>query len=563
MAPSDGGTAEGQADNILGDVQETYEKLGNLLSDLAEVVGPLKNDAENMEGVQPAAPVDFENAAAGQKTASLESMRKALNGWLIKEAVDTVAKLKSHAEELEYVRKIASKKYASFNEGHRKRFDKLSASSITDAEATMEKTAELLSAVVEYAQGSATMVKNASDENDSRYFPEGPNDSTFDKEALINILFKSKVEEDFSNAVQAMEEAKAEADEIERRGDLAGAAFDQESEIENVLSDDEVEDLAGADDDSETMAALDALLADDEEDASDAADASDEEDASDASDASDEEDAADAYDDAKVDEEEDCGDAATIVTTNGKRFEVPEIKEIKAYDLSTKQGRAAYRASKLAAAKGKDIFEDSHDGGVNPNGTKGDLATIETIHEIHDAMMANVSVKAKKQAAEIAKLIANGELAKSDVDGLVAHGVDAEAVKYWKSYFAEAGDAESKEFAAELTKGKSENAKKAEIDAYKVKLKRAYDLSREMSDKGLIEPSQVDKQADDILTWDDAAFQSVASFVSRQASRVKTASVVPQVGLANVNQITVDNGGGADIASFLAQRWNNKIIGGR
>lgn len=152
--------------------------------------------------------------------------------------------------------------------------------------------------------------------------------------------------------------------------------------------------------------------------------------------------------------------------------------------------------------------------------------------DLKDAMLelANMPPKVRKQAEMIQQLVSEGKMQASDVDQLVAHGIDADAVKYWKVYYGEAKDPQATEFASKLTQEHA-NAKKAEeMDEYKGRIKRAYDLANQMVTKGIISEAQVTSQVDDIMKWNDAGFESFKNMLARQPSINKQASV-PVVGL--------------------------------
>ena len=209
------------------------------------------------------------------------------------------------------------------------------------------------------------------------------------------------------------------------------------------------------------------------------------------------------------------------------------------FDLTTKEGRAAARLK--MAEKGiewSDWLSKSNPKGVTPAMDRkpgGDLAKIEVPSETHVEMMKMVDLhkttppKVKKVAENIQQAVKDGKIAAEDVEGLVAHGVDAEAVKYWKQYFGQAKDGGS-EFAAEMVK-EYDKVKKAESDeAMKVKYARAFEMAHELALRGLVEnkPAEIRRQAEDIMTWNDEAFESHKNVIARMP--IKEASSLPVVG---------------------------------
>jgi len=97
-------------------------------------------------------------------------------------------------------------------------------------------------------------------------------------------------------------------------------------------------------------------------------------------------------------------------------------------------------------------------------------------------------------------------------------------------------------------------AKKEESDkdSYKIKLRRAYDVAIEMQKKGLIAISKtaLDRQVDDIMEFDDKAFEAIKRTVAnaRSVSTVKTAS---DLGGINVGSVDAPEGRPAKSTSEL------------
>lgn len=97
-------------------------------------------------------------------------------------------------------------------------------------------------------------------------------------------------------------------------------------------------------------------------------------------------------------------------------------------------------------------------------------------------------------------------------------------------------------------------AKKEESDkdSYKIKLRRAYDVAIEMQKKGLIAISKtaLDRQVDDIMEFDDKAFEAIKRTVAnaRSVSTVKTAS---DLGGVNVGSVDAPEGRPAKSTSEL------------
>jgi hypothetical protein len=97
-------------------------------------------------------------------------------------------------------------------------------------------------------------------------------------------------------------------------------------------------------------------------------------------------------------------------------------------------------------------------------------------------------------------------------------------------------------------------AKKEESDkdSYKIKLRRAYDIALEMQKKGLLALSKtaLDHQVDEIMEFDDKAFEAVKRTVAnaRSVSQVKTAA---DLGGINVGEVSAPEGAPVKTTSEL------------
>ena len=200
------------------------------------------------------------------------------------------------------------------------------------------------------------------------------------------------------------------------------------------------------------------------------------------------------------------------------------------FDLTTKAGRAAYRA-KVAARSAAGLSFHPMLGDAHPEGSfqtdldtkpSGNLGQVETLEDTHKQMMdcATAPPRVRQAAEEIQRLVLAGHIdPESDFDELIANGLDKDAVSYWKQYFGQ-GDAESSQFAAELIK--EHHAKKMAA-----------------ADRGIIsrDRSAISEQVKDIMGLDAKGFESLARFVE-QVPLKKQAVFVPQVGVdAHLNML--------------------------
>lgn len=213
--------------------------------------------------------------------------------------------------------------------------------------------------------------------------------------------------------------------------------------------------------------------------------------------------------------------------------------------FDSREGRAAMRA-KLAAdtLKTSPHLNEAHPGGgttvdfdVKPS---GDGAHVEDLEETHKAMLdlANAPPKVRKEAEAIHRLVSEGKLDPSDLDALVAEGLDKDAVAYWKKFYSQVDG--GSEFASELVKEHVKAELETELNTYKVKLARSYELAYDMADRGLChhERSAISDQVEEIMKFNDESFESLKRVVARHAPVMrKEAGRMPQVGFLGDGEI--------------------------
>jgi hypothetical protein len=172
-------------------------------------------------------------------------------------------------------------------------------------------------------------------------------------------------------------------------------------------------------------------------------------------------------------------------------------------------------------------------------GSKTSDAKVETISEVHE-IMREVAEKqptnVREAAAELQEGIVKGAFKAEDLARLVAEGkADAAAVEYWKKYFGLATDAGS--FGADMSKEFATAKKTADDKSYKIKLRRAYDIGLQAQEKGIIHATRdaLDKYVDEVMHFDDAAFESTKRVIANCKS-VKKNSALPRVGMDAASQ---------------------------
>ena len=255
--------------------------------------------------------------------------------------------------------------------------------------------------------------------------------------------------------------------------------------------------------------------------------------------------------------------AGVMVDTPAKAAEVTKMNpdaSVKVASFDTKEGRAALRAKLAADATGKeengeiqdvskmkfsDMLDQANkltDGQTELDVKPSDsLGLVETLPEENKAMLelAKAPPNVRKEAAAIQRLVSEGKLDPKDVDALVAEGLDKEAVAYWKKYFGEVDG--GGEFASELVKEHVKAEMAEELNKFRVKLARAYELAYDMADRGLChhERPAISAQVDEIMKFNDESFDSLKRVVARHTPLLhKEAGRIPQVGLRGDQDVT-------------------------
>lgn len=253
--------------------------------------------------------------------------------------------------------------------------------------------------------------------------------------------------------------------------------------------------------------------------------------------------------------------------------EDPMAPKAASMDLTTKAGRDAYR-KKLAehvtdsvpaeSIKFNPVMDEANklaDGQTELDVKPSDnLGLVETKPEVNKRMLevARAAPKVKKEAARLNDMIVSGLVKKADLDKLVAEGLDSEVVKYWREFYGQVDG--GPEFAKLLT-AETEKAKvAAEMETYKIKLARSYEVANEMARVGLItnERAAIARQVDDTMKWNDDAFDSVKRVIAKSAAgTMKTAGLVPQVGIRETND-TYSPSNSDDLQSELDRAFSGR-----
>jgi hypothetical protein len=239
--------------------------------------------------------------------------------------------------------------------------------------------------------------------------------------------------------------------------------------------------------------------------------------------------------------------------------------------LNSKAARTALRAKLAADALGKmddgevvdmakaefsDMLDQAHKLTTDLDlDASGDLGEVDTIESRNRAMMdvAQAPVKVRKEAEAIHKLISEGKLDRNDLDALVSEGLDADAVSYYKKYYGQVDG--GSEFASELVKEHVKAHLEGELNTYKIKMARAYELAYDMVNRGLCSGDKVAiaAQVDEIMKFNDESFDSLKRVVAKHSPVMrKEAGRMPQVGMIGSGEINATHSSDDDWSQLSA-----------
>jgi hypothetical protein len=521
--PLDAGMLESKPEDKggKGDPKETAlrlaEQVQNDASDLSEAVKELTGEQAEMGDMQ-------ENLEALPKAASkmlmpLHTMRKELNAGLMSGMKKSVAELTEHKEELELIANIVDAG-AGINKDY---INTIVEDAFEDAKKALTDARALKQAYQKYMRGTMGLLKKAKEAEEEALLAFA-NDTTSTDESSTSTEDKSDAN-DMSSSDMSSANAVDDVGLIDDLNDHSEPEFDTMHELGEGMDAYEDEDaLKGEEEDEhddlpelepeETLPRMDT-------------------------------------NDVMVD----LPPGAQIPTGAKAPAQTPGAPmKAASFDLTTKEGRTAYRAKLAADATGKqetgevqdmahckftDMLDKSE--GLANGQTKLDtkpsdsLGKVETVVEVNKQMMdvAKAPPKVRKEAERLDQLIAEGSVSVGDLDKLVAEGLDSEVVKYWRQYYGEAGK-EGSDFAKMLTTETMKAKAEEELKTYKIKLARSYELAYDMVRRGLLSDDRiaVSAQVDEIMQWNDEAFDSMKRVIAKHAptSLSKTASI-PQVGL--------------------------------
>jgi hypothetical protein len=472
-----------------GDMSESAkdmaQQIENLASDLKAALDTVDGDVPEMGDVAPVT-ASLENSSFDLK--ALNQMKKEINSELSSKLKEVIAHLQDHKDELKM---LDSAFKSSLHPDSKNSLKNILASALVEMKETVVEANELYGTFVKYARGSQAIMKRAQ----------------------VESQLKALSDEDHGHPMNE-----------ETQSDLMNLINSTNEDLANV------EDMLNEDDDnysSDAMTGADALLQELEMPSEDLA----------------------AADDDKTNEDENDADGLVTVKNTQQAAEVAKQNpnaHVAVASLDSKAGRAALRA-KLAAGDGmkfSPMLDQAHPkGGVTPadmGKTEGDLSKVETLDEVSKKMndLAKAPVKVRKEAEAIHNLISEGKLREDELDSLVAQGLDKDAVAYYKKYYGQTDG--GSEFASELVKEHSKAYMENDLNVYKVKLSRAYELAYDMVSRGLVynDPKAITAQVEEIMQCNDEGFESLKRVVAKQVPNLQTqAGRMPQVGAREFTEV--------------------------
>jgi hypothetical protein len=466
---------------------ELAEKGRDLSSDLVEAVRALTGDQAEMGEGEAAPPAGPEmGASASFSTATLNNLRKELNGALTTAMKEAVATLNDHVEELDMISGIYDK--GAITNSNKEFVGSIVDDALSEARTAIADGFQLMTAFVKYARGTKAIVKRAEIEAELNALAEGDTMSEHDANNGDDLM-------------AMISDTNSDLDEVKGLMADDNDGMGGESELEGLLGD---VDMPA--DDNDMKGTLE-------------------------------------------------------VAPNEKAMIPPGFTgEVKQASFSTREGRMALRAKLAADALGKEedgeIQDMSHakfsdmlqeadhlaDGQTQLDTKPSDgLGKVETLPEVNKAMMdvAKAPPKVRKEAEAIQKLVSEGKLDPSDLDALVAEGLDKDAVSYWKKFYSQTDG--GSEFASELVKEHVKAQLEAELNKYRVKLARSYELAYDMVDRGLChhDRNAVSAQVDEIMKFNDDSFDSLKRVVARHpvTNLRKEGGRLPQVGMIGSGEV--------------------------
>jgi len=533
-----------------GDPKDTAmklaEKVRDYASDLLEAVRSLTGEQSQMGDMEQG--LEAMPKAASQVLAPMYKSRRELNSGLLSGAKKSLAELKDHHDELKLIASIVE----NLSEANKDYANTVVEDAFADAKKACNDAEVLLKSFSSYVKGVAGLNKRAEEAKQASMFSFAEDEDMNDARKKAKKDKEEKASKEKASKEKAEKEDKAEKEEEEEDEDKSdaddtnafmGDTFEQADKLDKTQPGDESWEIPGRGDKNDHM---DHPEHDDGELGLEDLDLP-----TDGDDGEEHEDADKPVFDMDADDQNDTMvdlPAGAPVPNGAKAVETKM-----AFDLTTKEGRTAYRAKLAADATGKeddgeiqsvesmkhsDMLDEANkltDGQTQLDVKPSDsLGLVETKPEQQkaDLEVARAEPKVRKEAERLNQLISEGKVKVAELDSLIAQGLDSEVVKYWKQYWGQAGK-EGSEFAKLLTTETMKAKAQEEIAAHKVKLGRAYELANEMVRRGLCEDERtaIAGQVDQIMTWNDEGFESMKRVIAKHAPKSLKKQAMPVVGL--------------------------------
>ena len=482
-----------------GDVKETAltlaEQVRDLSSDLVEAVQNLTGEQEEAGEVVPKA------------ASALHTIQREANAALTDVITEMVEDLSDRKDELTQITGMISA--GKVNAANADIFQSISQASFDETKKAIAQGRALMGTFLKYARGAQALIKQAEMEEELAGLESG-GDFEDDGESLSDVLDRVDTELDDVDTVLNQDTQSSEDMDMDDEDTLSSEDMDMDDEdsTDELESDDLDLDAISEDLDLEESA----------------------------------EDSVDSDFDALL------ADMVEVKTPDGKTVKAPPGSEVRTVSASRNEMRAkiAAKAMQLSGVAGE-LADSTTIGGID--GT-GDSTVSENIVDQQEKTMSLVlgKVKVRKEAEKIHQLISQGEIAPSDLDSLVSLGVDPEAVKYYKEFYGQAEG--GKEFAAELTSESKKSEASEEVEAFKVKIARAYELVHDMVSKDLCpdDRDSISSKVNEVVQFNDSAFDSLKRIVAsaptpvRKVASLPVSGLMPQVGVINEGSKTKGSG---------------------
>jgi hypothetical protein len=494
---------------------ELSEKVRDLSSDLVEAVRALTGDQAEMGGSEPApvggvggpaggpaGPMAADDQDAKKKesssskestasesfsTQSLNSIRRELNGQLLHAMKESVAELNEHQQELDMIVGMYDK--GAVTQSNQNFVGTIVEDALNEAKTAVADGFKLMTAFIKYARGTKAIVKRAEIEAELESLAEGDSDMSDSK--------KDSHSADGGDLMGLIADTNADLDALNHEmmddgmGDLDIEGLEGHGNEPDLEADDN--DLTAGDLKPETQLDMGKL-------------------------------SANASFDSKEGRAALRAKLAADATGKEEDGEIQDVTKLQFSDMLD-------QADKLT--DGQTQLDTKPSTSPGPS-SKFPLGEVETLPEVNKSMLevAKAPPKVRKEAEAIQWMVSQGKLDPKDVDALVAEGLDKDAVAYWKKYYGEVEG--GSEFATELVKEHVKQAMEKELNTFRVKLARAYELTYDMVDRNLCKHDRatITKQVDEIMKFNDDAFESLKKVVARHEPGAlrKSAGSLPVVG---------------------------------